>query len=95
MEVPDRADYSGIRGITRQQLVLFTYTSPVLADAFSQQSVKNGSAPFSIGWILSDTTYSIRHLQSGDADVAITYSPAAESIAGDQGISDPKTYYLP
>jgi ABC-type tungstate transport system permease subunit len=56
--------------------------------------VSNGSTPFSIGWILSDTTYSIRHLQSGDADVAITYSPAAEKIAGDQGIIDPETYYL-
>jgi ABC-type tungstate transport system permease subunit len=71
-----------------------TYDSAALADSFIQESVKNGSEPFSIGWILSDTTYTIRHLQSGEADMGITYSPAAEKIAGDQGIIDPKTHYL-
>lgn len=65
-----------------------------LADAFIQESVANGSPPFRIGWILSDTTFTIKYLQSGDADVGITYNPASEKIAGDQGIIDPKTYYI-
>ncbi|KAK1980215.1 hypothetical protein LZ30DRAFT_795943 [Colletotrichum cereale] len=43
-----------------------------------QESVKNGSAPFRVGWVLSDTTFTIKYLQSGDADVGITYSAAPE-----------------
>ncbi|KAH7384012.1 extracellular solute-binding protein family 1 [Pyrenochaeta sp. MPI-SDFR-AT-0127] len=66
----------------------------VLADAFIQESVKNGSQPFGIGWVLSDTTFTIKNLQSGEADLGISYVPAAEKVAGDQGIIDPKTYYL-
>ncbi|KAH8722388.1 extracellular solute-binding protein family 1 [Phaeosphaeriaceae sp. PMI808] len=66
----------------------------VLADAFIQESVKNGSKPFSIGWVLSDTTFTIKNLQSGEADLGISYVPAAEKVAGDQGIIDTKTYYL-
>ncbi|KAF2732257.1 extracellular solute-binding protein family 1 [Polyplosphaeria fusca] len=65
-----------------------------IADAYIQESVKNGSKPFKVSWVLSDTTFSIKNLQSGDADIGITYNPAAEKIAGDQGIIDPKTYYL-
>ncbi|KAF1365619.1 hypothetical protein EJ07DRAFT_150133 [Lizonia empirigonia] len=68
----------------------------VLADAFIQDSVKNGSQPFSIGWVLSDTTFTIKNLQSGEADLGISYVPAAETVAANQGIIDPKTgrYYL-
>ncbi|KAK2007304.1 extracellular solute-binding protein family 1 [Colletotrichum eremochloae] len=65
-----------------------------LADAFIQESVKNGSDPFRVGWVLSDTTFTIKYLQSGDADVGITYSAAAEKNAAAQGIVDPKTYYI-
>ncbi|PVH99339.1 extracellular solute-binding protein family 1 [Periconia macrospinosa] len=65
-----------------------------LADAFIMESVKNGSSPFRVAWVLSDTTFTIKYLQSGDADVGITYSPSAEKIAGDQGIINPTTYYI-
>ncbi|KAH7398726.1 extracellular solute-binding protein family 1 [Phaeosphaeria sp. MPI-PUGE-AT-0046c] len=59
-----------------------------LSDAFIQQSVSNGSQPFSIGWILSDTTFTIKNLASGEADLGISYLPDAEKLAGDQGIID-------
>ncbi|KAF3000680.1 hypothetical protein E8E13_001525 [Curvularia kusanoi] len=67
-----------------------------LADAFIQDSVKNGSQAFSIGWVLSDTTFTIKNLQSGEADLGISYLPAAEQLAAEQGIIDAKTgyYYL-
>ncbi|KAH7320750.1 extracellular solute-binding protein family 1 [Stachybotrys elegans] len=65
-----------------------------LADSFIQESVRNGSAPFRVAWVLSDTTISIRHLQTGDVDVGITYDAAAEQIAGEEGISDPHRYYI-
>ena len=56
--------------------------------------MKNGSSPFRVGWVLSDTTFTIKNLESGDADVGITYSPAAERIAAEQGIIDPEIHYL-
>ncbi|XPS71045.1 hypothetical protein M3J09_003231 [Ascochyta lentis] len=67
-----------------------------LADTFIQDRVQNGSQPFSIGWVLGDTTFTIKNLQSGEADLGISYVPAAEKIAVDQGIIDSKTgrYYL-
>ncbi|KAF1916716.1 extracellular solute-binding protein family 1 [Ampelomyces quisqualis] len=67
-----------------------------LADAFIQESVINGSQPFSIGWVLSDTTFTIKNLQSGEADLGISYLPDAEKLAGDQGIIDYQRgrYYL-
>ncbi|GKT94841.1 extracellular tungstate binding protein [Colletotrichum tofieldiae] len=68
--------------------------SGLVKDAFIQESVDNGSSPFRVGWVLGDTTFSIKYLQSGDADVGITYSVAAEKNAGNQGIADPKTYYI-
>jgi ABC-type tungstate transport system permease subunit len=68
----------------------------VLADAFIQESVNNGSQPFSIGWILSDTTFTIKNLATGEADLGISYLPDAEKLAGDQGIINYDTgrYYL-
>ncbi|KAF7345450.1 Extracellular solute-binding protein family 1 [Mycena venus] len=65
-----------------------------LADAFIQECVKNGSEPFRVAWVLSDNTFTVKYLQSGDADVGITYNPASEKIAGNQGIIDPVTYYI-
>lgn len=46
--------------------------------------------------VLSDTTFTIKNLQSGEADLGISYVPAAETVAANQGIIDPKTgrYYL-
>ncbi|PNY24000.1 3-methyl-2-oxobutanoate dehydrogenase [lipoamide] kinase, mitochondrial [Tolypocladium capitatum] len=64
-----------------------------LADAFIKQSVANGSAPFKVAWYQSDTTYTINYLQSGTIDVGITYNPAAEQIAIDQGIATSPSYY--
>lgn len=64
-----------------------------LADAFIQDSISNGSSPFRVAWYQSDTTYSIQYLQSGTIDVGITYSPAAEQVAIDQGIATSPSYY--
>ncbi|KAL0930729.1 extracellular tungstate binding protein [Colletotrichum truncatum] len=64
-----------------------------LADSFIQDSVRNGSVPFRVGWVLSDTTFTIKYLQSGDADVGITYTPSAEKIAISQGIASSAYYY--
>lgn len=46
--------------------------------------------------VLSDTTFTIKNLQSGEADLGISYVPAAEQVAAEQGIIDPITgrYYL-
>ncbi|KAH7071818.1 extracellular solute-binding protein family 1 [Paraphoma chrysanthemicola] len=66
----------------------------VLADAFIQSSVANGSAPFRIGWVLSDTTFTIKNLQSGEADLGISYIASAEKVAVESGIIDSKIYYL-
>jgi ABC-type tungstate transport system permease subunit len=89
----------------------------VLADAFIQASVANGSQPFTIGWVrppnpnppspqaptntvcpqvLSDTTFTIKNLQTGEADLGISYVPAAEQLAAEQGTISPQTgyYYL-
>jgi ABC-type tungstate transport system permease subunit len=46
--------------------------------------------------ILSDTTFTIKNLQSGEADLGISYLPDAEKLAGDQNIIDYQTgrYYL-
>jgi ABC-type tungstate transport system permease subunit len=64
-----------------------------LADAFIKDSVATGSEPFRVAWYRSDTTYSIIYLKDGVIDVGITYSPAAEHIAIDQGIALSPSYY--
>lgn len=64
-----------------------------LADAYIKDSVSNGTKPFRVAWYTSDTTYSIQYLQSGLIDVGITYNPAAEKIAIDQGIAISPSYY--
>ncbi len=64
-----------------------------LADAFIDESVSNGSEPFRVAWVRSDTTYSINYLKDGVIDVALTYSPAAERIAIEQGIALSPSYY--
>ncbi|KAF1934420.1 uncharacterized protein M421DRAFT_415451 [Didymella exigua CBS 183.55] len=67
-----------------------------LADAFINESIANGSQAFTIGWVLSDTTFTIKNLQSGEADLGISYIPAAEQLAAEQGIINVQTgyYYL-
>ncbi|KAL7943783.1 hypothetical protein V8C42DRAFT_100954 [Trichoderma barbatum] len=64
-----------------------------LADAYIKDSVSNGTKPFRVAWYTSDTTYSIQYLKTGLIDVGITYSPAAEKIAIDQGIATSPSYY--
>ena len=65
----------------------------VLADAFIKDSVNKGAKPFRAAWYRSDTTVSINYLAAGTCDVAITYSPAAEQIAIQQGIAKNPSYY--
>ncbi|KAI0908253.1 putative extracellular tungstate binding protein [Ustulina deusta] len=65
----------------------------LLADEFIKDSVKNGSELFTVAWYTSDTTYSIEYLSTGLLDVGITYSPAAEQIAVNQGIAVEPIYY--
>ncbi|GAA6040763.1 hypothetical protein JCM8097_003286 [Rhodosporidiobolus ruineniae] len=51
-----------------------------LAEAFIDWSLENGTAtePYKIDWITADTTYSLDHLSTGAADIAITYNAQAE-----------------
>ncbi|KAH6843178.1 hypothetical protein B0I37DRAFT_213861 [Chaetomium sp. MPI-CAGE-AT-0009] len=64
-----------------------------LADAFIEDKVSNGSEPFRVAWYTSDTTYTINYLKDGLLDVGITYSPAAERIAIEQGVALEPDYY--
>ncbi|KAG5793659.1 hypothetical protein H9Q69_007309 [Fusarium xylarioides] len=64
-----------------------------LANAYIKSRVGDGEKPFQVGWIKSDTTYSIQYLKTGEADIGITYNPAAEEIAIKQGIAKSPSYY--
>ncbi|KAF3050795.1 hypothetical protein E8E11_010834 [Didymella keratinophila] len=64
-----------------------------LADAFINESIANGSESFTIGLVLSDTTFTIKNLQSGEADLGISYVPQAEQLAAQQGIISAQTGY--
>lgn len=48
--------------------------------------------PFAIAWSASDTSLSFNSLALRGADLSITYHPAAEEIALDQGIADRREY---
>ena len=48
--------------------------------------------PFRISWQATDTSLSFNALATGSADLAITYLPAAETVALRQGIADSITY---
>ncbi|GAA5913152.1 hypothetical protein JCM6882_005802 [Rhodosporidiobolus microsporus] len=65
-----------------------------LAEAYIDWAVSNGTAeaPFSVDWVTGDTTDSIRYLESGDADVAITYNAQAEYRALNQSIASRRVY---
>ncbi|KAL8797960.1 MAG: hypothetical protein Q9182_007075, partial [Xanthomendoza sp. 2 TL-2023] len=64
-----------------------------LADAFINDHVKEtGCKPFAVAWIKSDTAGSFNNLASGAADLSITYHPAAEDIAAQQGFTDRSVY---
>lgn len=49
--------------------------------------------PFQVAWYKSDTTESIKYLQSNTIDLGITYTPSAEQIAITQGIAKSPTWY--
>jgi hypothetical protein len=65
-----------------------------LASAFIDWSRDNGTASedYLISWITGDTTDSINYLESGEADIAITYNAAAEYRAGNLSISTKRVY---
>lgn len=64
-----------------------------LADAFITDRVnRTGCEPFSVAWLASDTSASFNYLASRWADLSITYHPAAELIAVNQGIADRCVY---
>ncbi|KAL8776626.1 MAG: hypothetical protein Q9213_008199 [Squamulea squamosa] len=59
------------------------------ADKFIDDHVKEtGCKPFAVAWIKSDTAGSFNNLAQGSADLSITYHPAAEEIAKQQGFTD-------
>ncbi|GAA6018666.1 hypothetical protein JCM10207_009002 [Rhodosporidiobolus poonsookiae] len=65
-----------------------------LAQAYIDYSVENGLAdePYLIDWVTGDTTYSIDYLQSGDADIGITYNAQAEYRALNLSIASKRIY---
>ncbi|GAA5852190.1 hypothetical protein JCM8547_006694 [Rhodosporidiobolus lusitaniae] len=65
-----------------------------LATAYVDYAIESGLAeePFSVDWITGDTTDSIKYLESGDADLAITYNAAAEYRALNLSIATSRVY---
>lgn len=64
-----------------------------LAEAFILYSIQeNRSEPFSVAWLLSDTSGSFNYLASRAADCSITYHKVAEEIAVQQGVADRREY---
>ncbi|KAL0570311.1 hypothetical protein V5O48_011649 [Marasmius crinis-equi] len=57
------------------------------ANAFIKYSVEKGSKPFSVAWILGDTTQSLGYIAVKQADVALTYNAAAENQSIASGAS--------
>ncbi|KAG7100173.1 hypothetical protein E1B28_001952 [Marasmius oreades] len=57
------------------------------ANAFIKYSVGKGSKPFSVSWILGDTTQSLGFIAAKQADIALTYSAAAENQSIASGAS--------
>ncbi|KAL2817011.1 hypothetical protein BDW59DRAFT_182353 [Aspergillus cavernicola] len=65
-----------------------------LANAYINSKVAKGDQPFRIAWYKSDTTESINYLKDGTADLAITYTEAAENLAIEQGIAVAPRHYI-
>ncbi|KAL8687738.1 MAG: hypothetical protein Q9218_006179 [Villophora microphyllina] len=64
-----------------------------LAHAFIDSHVKEtGSKPFGVAWVKSDTAGSFNNLATGAVDLSITYHPAAEDIAIEQGFAERSVY---
>ncbi|RDA85663.1 hypothetical protein CP532_4648 [Ophiocordyceps camponoti-leonardi (nom. inval.)] len=64
-----------------------------LADAYIEDQSKTKGKTLQVAWYKSDTTQSIKLLQSGDVDVCITYNKAAEDMAIKEGIATSPSYY--
>lgn len=64
-----------------------------LSDAFINNQVSSGSAPFRVAWYTSDTTYTIKYMSQGVVDIGITYSEVAERLAIEQGIAKSPSYF--
>ncbi|KAL4931454.1 uncharacterized protein BDV17DRAFT_16319 [Aspergillus undulatus] len=65
-----------------------------LANAYIKSRVAKGAEPFQVAWYKSDTTESINYLKDGVADVAITYTEAAEELAIEHGIALSPCHYI-
>jgi len=64
-----------------------------LANAFiDAQAQETNCAPFAVAWLKADTAGSFNHLAQGSADLSITYHPAADTIALEQGIAERSVY---
>ncbi|KAL8704545.1 MAG: hypothetical protein Q9201_002280 [Fulgogasparrea decipioides] len=64
-----------------------------LANAFIDTQVKEtGCKPFAVAWLKSDTAGSFNYLAQASADLSITYHPAAEDIAMEQGFAERSVY---
>jgi len=63
------------------------------AEAFIAHQIKTTNRePFAVAWMASDTTLSFNALALKAVDMSITYHPAAERIALEQGITDRREY---
>ncbi|KAG8718964.1 hypothetical protein FRC08_003945 [Ceratobasidium sp. 394] len=65
-----------------------------LANEFIKYELKNtrGAKPFKIEWIKGDTTETLGYLETGQADVGITYNKAAECQAVKDGVATRREY---
>ncbi|KAL8946724.1 MAG: hypothetical protein Q9222_006916 [Ikaeria aurantiellina] len=64
-----------------------------LSDAFIDDQVsETGCEKFAVAWLKSDTAGSFNYLAQASADLSITYHPAAEDIAMQQGFTDRSVY---
>ncbi|TFK32375.1 hypothetical protein BDQ12DRAFT_716440 [Crucibulum laeve] len=62
------------------------------ANAFIQDSVRNGEEPFLVAWYLGDTTESLGLLATGSVDIAVTYNLAAEKQSIDTQAATKRVY---
>ncbi|RCI16402.1 hypothetical protein L249_2867 [Ophiocordyceps polyrhachis-furcata BCC 54312] len=64
-----------------------------LSNAYIEHQAKTKGQTLQVAWYKSDTTQSIKLLQSNDVDVCITYNKAAEDMAVKEGIAMSPSYY--
>ncbi|RDA94717.1 hypothetical protein CP533_6773 [Ophiocordyceps camponoti-saundersi (nom. inval.)] len=64
-----------------------------LANAYIEHQAKTKGKTLQVAWYKSDTTQSIKLLETDDVDVCITYNTAAEDLAIKEGIAMSPSYY--